>query len=90
MFDAFLAKHLSEENTTVLIERPVTEEVLTVETGPGIIGRTLDDTGAAREELLQPVDALGLRIAEALAGAPGGDVRVRSDPRVDVELEKWG
>lgn len=52
-------------------------------------GRTLDEAGAARDELLRAVEVLGLRIAEVPAGAPTGEIRVHSDPRVDIELEKW-
>ena len=53
-------------------------------------GRDAEEAGAARDELLQTVEALGLRLVDAPAGAPSGEVRVRADPRVDVELEKWG
>ncbi|MFY7068700.1 hypothetical protein ACOQFV_22825 [Nocardiopsis changdeensis] len=52
-------------------------------------GRTLAEAGAARDELLETVEALGLHIAETPAGASPGEVWVRSDPRIDMELEKW-
>ena len=52
--------------------------------------RTLEEVGTAREELLQTVQNLGLLLAEVPAGASTGEVWVVSDPRVDLELEKWG
>ncbi|TDE90066.1 hypothetical protein EXU48_19315 [Occultella glacieicola] len=52
-------------------------------------GRTLDEAGAARDELLTAIETLGLALVEPQAGAPAGEVWVRSDPRVDLELEKW-
>lgn len=52
--------------------------------------RTLEEVGADRDELLQTVQVLGLQIAEAPAEAPTGEVWVACDPRVDLELEKWG
>lgn len=52
--------------------------------------RTLEEVATGRQELLQAIHVLGLRLAEAPAGAPTGEVWVASDPRVDLELEKWG
>ncbi|MBZ2196572.1 hypothetical protein [Occultella gossypii] len=51
--------------------------------------RTVAEAGAARDELLKTVGALGLHLVEAPASAPSGEVWVRCDPRVDLELEKW-
>lgn len=51
--------------------------------------RTLEEAGAARDELLQTIETLGLQLADAPAGASTGEVWVRTDPRVDGELEKW-
>ncbi|MBL3686102.1 hypothetical protein D3248_03910 [Leucobacter zeae] len=52
--------------------------------------RTLEEAGAARDELLHEIRTLGLQVVDTPAGAAGGEVWVRTDPRVDVELEKWG
>lgn len=52
--------------------------------------RTLEEAGAARDELLTSIETLGLQTAESPASASSGEVWVRSDPRVDLELEKWG
>lgn len=52
--------------------------------------RTREEAGAARDELLKAIETLGLHVAETPANAPSGEVWVRSDPRVDLELEKWG
>ncbi|MGO2520053.1 MAG: hypothetical protein ACTH8F_08020 [Microbacterium sp.] len=51
--------------------------------------QTLDETGTARTELLGLVEKLGLEVTATPANAPSGEVWVRSDPRVDVALEKW-
>jgi len=51
---------------------------------------TRQEVGAARDELLKSIEALGLQKAEAPASASSGEVWVHSDPRVDLELEKWG
>lgn len=52
-------------------------------------GRTLAEAGAARDELLKTVEALGLHVVEAPASASSGEVWVRCDPRIEIELEKW-
>lgn len=51
--------------------------------------RTVDEAGAARDRLLKTIEDLGLDVVEAPVGASSGEVWVRSDPRVDLELEKW-
>lgn len=53
-------------------------------------GRTREEAGAARDELLTTIETLGLHIVDTPTDASSGEVWVRADPRVDVELEKWG
>lgn len=48
------------------------------------------DVDSARDELLTTIEALGLQVVDTSASASAGEVWVRSDPRVDIELEKWG
>ncbi|MGW0857640.1 DUF6357 family protein [Streptomyces sp. NPDC002690] len=52
-------------------------------------GRTLDEAGDARDELLGLVRTLGLERVDAPPGAATGEVWVRTDPRIDAELERW-
>ncbi|MGW1449792.1 hypothetical protein ACWCO3_16140 [Micromonospora sp. NPDC002411] len=49
----------------------------------------VDDDRADRAELLQLIDFLGLERVDAPAGAAGGEVWVRSDPRLDAQCEQW-
>lgn len=49
----------------------------------------VDDDRAERAELLQLIDFLGLERVDAPAGAAGGEVWVRTDPRLDVEAARW-
>lgn len=49
----------------------------------------LDDAPADRAELLGLITFLGLQRVDAPAGAAAGEVWVRTDERLDVELEKW-
>lgn len=51
--------------------------------------RTREEAGAAREKLLEVIEILGLHLVETPASASSGEVWVRSDPRVDSELDKW-
>ncbi|MGW0785502.1 DUF6357 family protein [Streptomyces sp. NPDC002913] len=50
---------------------------------------TLDDAGEARDELLRSIRTLGLELVDAPPGAATGEVWVRTDPRIDNELERW-
>ncbi|MER7863714.1 DUF6357 family protein [Amycolatopsis japonica] len=52
-------------------------------------GDTVEDAGEARDELLALVRTLGLERVDAPPGAPTGEVWVRTDPRIDAELERW-
>ncbi|MCZ7437758.1 hypothetical protein O7598_15225 [Micromonospora sp. WMMC241] len=49
----------------------------------------LDHDRAERAELLQLIAFLGLERVDPPAGAAGGEVWVRSDPRLDAECERW-
>ncbi|MGW0214293.1 hypothetical protein ACWDXH_07860 [Micromonospora chokoriensis] len=49
----------------------------------------VDDDRADRAELLQLIEFLGLERVDAPAGAAGGEVWVRSDPRLDAQCEQW-
>lgn len=51
--------------------------------------RTLEETGPARDTLLELVQQLGLELVDTPPGAASGEVWVRSDPRVDAELGNW-
>ncbi|MFC0006744.1 hypothetical protein [Micromonospora siamensis] len=49
----------------------------------------VDDDRAERAELLQLIEFLGLERADAPAEAAGGEVWVRTDPRLDAESARW-
>ncbi|WDZ87262.1 DUF6357 family protein [Micromonospora cathayae] len=49
----------------------------------------VDRDRAERAELLQLIAFLGLERVDAPAGAAGGEVWVRADPRLDAEYERW-
>ncbi|GAB3939081.1 hypothetical protein [Micromonospora vulcania] len=49
----------------------------------------VDDDRAERAELLKLIEFLGLERVDAPAGAAGGEVWVRTDPRLDVESARW-
>ncbi|MGW2625162.1 hypothetical protein [Micromonospora taraxaci] len=49
----------------------------------------VDDDRADRAELLQLIEFLGLERVDAPTGAAGGEVWVRSDPRLDAQCEQW-
>lgn len=49
----------------------------------------LDDDRAERAELLQLIEFLGLERVDAPAGATGGEVWVRAEPRLDAECARW-
>ncbi|WP_439658513.1 DUF6357 family protein [Lentzea sp. HUAS TT2] len=51
--------------------------------------RTIEETGTARDTLLELVRSLGLELVDSPPGAATGEVWVRSDPRVDAELGNW-
>ena len=49
--------------------------------------------GSSREEILSLIEQLGLRLVDPAAGtaaAGAEELRIQADPRVDLELEKWG
>ncbi|MBB5867237.1 hypothetical protein F4553_000616 [Allocatelliglobosispora scoriae] len=48
-----------------------------------------DDDRAERAELLQLIGFLDLQRVDAPAGAAGGEVWVRTDPRLDAESARW-
>ncbi|RSM62599.1 hypothetical protein DMH03_10995 [Amycolatopsis sp. WAC 01376] len=50
---------------------------------------SLEDVGEERDELLTLVRTLGLERVDAPPGAADGEVWVRTDPRIDAELERW-
>jgi len=52
-------------------------------------GCTLEETGEARDELLRVIETLGLERVGPPPGAATGEVWVRTDPRIDTELERW-
>ncbi|MCX5400980.1 hypothetical protein [Streptomyces sp. NBC_00102] len=52
-------------------------------------GWTLEEAGETREELLGLIRTLGLERVDAPPGAATGEVWVRTDPRIDAELERW-
>ncbi|MFE0591572.1 hypothetical protein [Micromonospora echinospora] len=49
----------------------------------------VDDDRAERAELLPLIEFLGLERVDAPAGAAGGEVWVRSDPRLAAECARW-
>ncbi|MBO4161706.1 hypothetical protein [Micromonospora antibiotica] len=49
----------------------------------------VDDDRAERAELLQLIGFLGLERVDAPAGAAGGEVWVRTEPRLDAECARW-
>ncbi|MFD8643754.1 hypothetical protein ACFV14_26055 [Streptomyces zaomyceticus] len=49
----------------------------------------VDEDRAERAELLKLIEFLGIERVEAPAGAAGGEVWVRTDPRLDVECARW-
>ncbi|MFE5239502.1 MULTISPECIES: DUF6357 family protein [unclassified Streptomyces] len=51
--------------------------------------RTLEEAGETRDELLSLIRTLGLERVDAPPGAADGEVWVRTDPRIDSELERW-
>ncbi|MFD4636406.1 DUF6357 family protein [Lentzea sp. NPDC058436] len=51
--------------------------------------RTIEEVGAAREDLLGLVRTLGLERVDAPPAAATGEVWVRTDPRIDAELGNW-
>jgi len=50
---------------------------------------TVQEAGETRDELLDLVRTLGLERVDAPPGAATGEVWVRTDPRIDAELERW-
>lgn len=52
-------------------------------------GDTREEVGETRDELLDLARTLGLVRVDAPPGAATGEVWVRTDPRIDAELERW-
>ncbi|MEV0646347.1 DUF6357 family protein [Phytomonospora sp. NPDC050363] len=52
-------------------------------------GDTLEDVGEIHDELLALVETLGLERVDSPPRAADGEVWIRTDPRVDAELERW-
>ncbi|WP_203686681.1 hypothetical protein [Streptomyces sp. SID14515] len=52
-------------------------------------GYELDEDPEVRDELLGLVRTLGLEHVDTPPGAAAGEVWVRTDPRIDAELENW-
>lgn len=50
---------------------------------------TLEETGEERDELLGLIRTLGLERVDTPPEADSGEVWVRTDPRIDAELEHW-
>jgi hypothetical protein len=52
-------------------------------------GRSLGEVSQERPALLATIAALGLEVVPTPAASADGEIWVRADPRVDLELEKW-
>ncbi|MFD0556462.1 hypothetical protein FB566_1702 [Stackebrandtia endophytica] len=52
-------------------------------------GYTIEDAGDAYTELLGLIESLGLVRVDSPSTSPDGEVWVRTDPRIDAELEHW-
>ncbi|MFG3043042.1 hypothetical protein ACGFYZ_39720 [Streptomyces sp. NPDC048330] len=85
---------------TITTEAAAVEEVARIWAASGCVdpsdqhyvffdSHDLDDDRAERAELLQLIEFLGLERVDAPAGAAGGEVWVRTDPRLDVECARW-
>ncbi|TDB94412.1 hypothetical protein E1091_11020 [Micromonospora fluostatini] len=85
---------------TITTEAAAIEEVARIWADSGIVdpsdryyvffdSRDVDDDRAERAELLQLIDVLGLERVDAPAGAAGGEVWVRTDPRLAAECARW-
>ncbi|MFD6888194.1 hypothetical protein [Streptomyces sp. NPDC059957] len=49
----------------------------------------VDDDRAERAELLKLIEFLGIERVDTPTGAAGGEVRVRTDSRLDIEFARW-
>ncbi|MEH0971821.1 hypothetical protein V6U77_11885 [Micromonospora sp. CPCC 205546] len=85
---------------TITTEAAAIEEVARIWADSGIVDPSdqyyvffdshgVDDDRAERAELLQLIDFLGLERVDAPAEASGGEVWVRTDPRLEVEAARW-
>ncbi|MGI9822865.1 DUF6357 family protein [Agromyces sp. Marseille-Q5079] len=85
---------------TITTEAAAIEEVARIWADSGIVDPTdqyyvffdshgLDDDRADRAELIELIGFLGLERLDNPADSPDGEVRVRADPRLDVEFERW-
>ncbi len=85
---------------TITTEAAAIEEVARIWAASGIVdpgdqyyvffdSHGADDDRADRAELLKLLEFLGLQRVDAPAGAAGGEVWVRTDPRLDAELARW-
>ncbi|MFF4165648.1 hypothetical protein [Streptomyces sp. NPDC001741] len=85
---------------TITTEAAAIEEVARIWANSGIVDPSdqyyvffdshgADDDRAERAELLRLIEFLGLERVDAPAEAADGEVRVRTDTRLDVEFERW-
>lgn len=85
---------------TFTTEAAAVEEVARIWADSGIVdpsdryyvffdSHDVDEDRAERAELLQLIGFLGLEQVDAPADAAGGEVWVRTDPRLDVECARW-
>ncbi|KXK59919.1 hypothetical protein AWW66_21575 [Micromonospora rosaria] len=85
---------------TITTEAAAIEEVARIWADSGIVdpsdqyyvffdSHDVDDDRAERAELLQLIEFLGLERVDAPAEAAGGEVWVRSDPRLAAECARW-
>ncbi|MFF0075469.1 hypothetical protein [Streptomyces sp. NPDC005494] len=85
---------------TITTEAAAIEEVARIWANSGIVDPSdqyyvffdshgADDDLAERAELLRLIEFLGLERVDAPAEAADGEVRVRTDTRLDVEFERW-
>ncbi|GHJ43345.1 hypothetical protein Cs7R123_06870 [Catellatospora sp. TT07R-123] len=85
---------------TITTETEAIQEVARIWAASGIVdpsdqyyvffdSHDADDDRAERAVLLKLVEFLGLTRVDAPAGAAGGEVWVRTDPRLDTEFARW-
>lgn len=85
---------------TITTEAAAIEEIARIWADSGIVdpsdqyyvffdSHDADDDRAERAELLKLIGFLGLERVDAPAGAAGGEVWVRTDPRLDVACARW-
>ncbi|MEU8794424.1 DUF6357 family protein [Streptomyces sp. NPDC048643] len=85
---------------TITTEAAAVEEVARIWVESGIVdpsdqfyvffdSHAVDEDRAERAELLKLIEFLGIERVDAPAGAAGGEVWVRTDPRLDTEMARW-